>query len=140
MSFTNEEWFVIENLNDFVNATRALVYNNFGQWNKSKEDTAIDDMVVNPSEMDELDKLLTQQESTIIIKQHLRKQKNKLSSNIRYLVCDSLFLEIIKNLNDRIVSNTINSLVQKGLLESAYDDDLDDFIFWVKEDELPKTD
>ena len=47
---------------------------------------------------------------------------------------DKMFLAIIESLNERMVSNLLNSLVNKGLVETAYDDEDDDFIFWVKED------
>jgi hypothetical protein len=33
-----------------------------------------------------------------------------------------------------MVSNILNSLVNKGVLDSAYDDEQNDFIFWVKEE------
>ena len=57
------------------------------------------------------------------------------------MVSDDLFISIIQILNDRMVSNTLANLVSKGLVESAYDSELDDFIFWVKENyEKPETD
>jgi hypothetical protein len=34
-----------------------------------------------------------------------------------------------------MISNILNSLVNKGVLDSAYDSDQNDFIFWVKEEE-----
>ena len=49
-----------------------------------------------------------------------------------------------------MVSNILNQLVQKGLVESAFDTESNDFIFWVKdndklfknetETDLPETD
>ncbi|NBT08684.1 MAG: hypothetical protein EBS98_07780, partial [Chitinophagia bacterium] len=53
---------------------------------------------------------------------------------------------ILEELNSRLVSNILNSLVNKGLIESAYDSDTNDFVFWVKNDskdkqqEKPETD
>ena len=32
-----------------------------------------------------------------------------------------------------MVSNILNQLVNKGILESAYDEKSNDFIFWLKE-------
>lgn len=42
---------------------------------------------------------------------------------------------IITALNDRLVSNILNSLVNKGLIETAYDDSRNDFVFWVKDND-----
>lgn len=43
-----------------------------------------------------------------------------------------------------MVSNILNTLVNKGVLDSGYDSEKNDFIFWVKEDannqETPETD
>jgi len=41
-----------------------------------------------------------------------------------------------------MVSNIINSLVKKGLIETAFDSEKNDFIFWVKDNEQdkPETD
>jgi hypothetical protein len=60
------------------------------------------------------------------------------------MVNDQKFSEIISSLNDRMVSNILNSLVNKGLVETAYDSDSNDFIFWIpnndNKDENPETD
>jgi hypothetical protein len=37
-------------------------------------------------------------------------------------------------MNGRLVSNLLASLASKGLVESAYDEKLDDFVFWVNEE------
>jgi hypothetical protein len=41
-----------------------------------------------------------------------------------------------------MVSNIISGLVQKGLVETAFDEEANDFVFWVKknEEEKPETD
>ena len=59
---------------------------------------------------------------------------------------DKIFTDIVSRLNDRMVSNIIVGLVQKGLVETAFDDESNDFVFWVKEnenndtEEAPETD
>jgi hypothetical protein len=32
-----------------------------------------------------------------------------------------------------MTSNLLNGLVNRGLVETAYDDEAEDFVFWVKE-------
>jgi hypothetical protein len=51
-------------------------------------------------------------------------------------------MKIISAIGDRMTSNILNSLVNRGLVETAYDENADDFIFWVKENEndKPETD
>lgn len=41
---------------------------------------------------------------------------------------------MIETFNSRMVSNMLNNLVNKGVLETAYDSESDDFIFWTKND------
>ena len=137
------EWFIIPDLQIFTDRARAIVYHNFGVWNKDSEiDILIDDIADN--EKDDLDKILSHQESLVIVKQNLKKQKNKKTNLFRYLVNEKLFATIVEDLNARMVSNIINTLVTKGLVESAFDEKSNDFIFWIKDDanqtEKPETD
>lgn len=138
------EWYVINDLQEFTNKTRAIVYNNFGSWSSKTDENIKDpDFLIQDSEKDEFDRLLSYSESLVIVKELLKKQKHKSTKKIRYILNDSIFAEIVKNLNERIVSNIINSLSQKGLIESAFDSELNDFVFWVKDanqQEKPETD
>ena len=136
----NENWCIIKNLEDFINASRRLVFKNFGS--KSDDNFDIENILVNISTKDEkeMDDILSYSESLSIAKGLIRKQKNKKDTKqIRYLLNDKLFMQIIEDLNARMISNLLNSLVQKGLVESAYDNESNDFIFWIK-DEYKKTD
>ena len=138
---SDEEWFAVTDIEGLVTSARTLVYNNFGDWESKDEQDIVDSMVVKPDNMEEFDQLLTQEESTVIVQSLLKKQRHKTTKEIRYLISDTAFYDILQQLNDRLVSNTIASLVQKGLVESAYDSEIDDFVFWVKKDEeLPETD
>lgn len=136
------EWFIINDLNEFTDKVRAIVYNHFGSWdNKSEIDIMID--TVKDEEKDEFDSLLSHSEALVIVKQIVKIQKHKSSKKIRYMLSDELFMSIIENLNTRLTSNILNNLVKKGFVESAYDSDANDFVFWVKDedkDEKPETD
>jgi DNA-binding HxlR family transcriptional regulator len=137
------DWFVISDLEEFIDKARSIVYNNFGQWSDDiKNPVSIEN--VKPDEIEEFNKVLSHQESLLIVKQLIKKEKNKKTKKIRYVLDDQIFSKIINDLNNRMVSNILNNLVQKGLVESAFDDKVNDFIFWVKEDEKnlekPETD
>lgn len=134
---SESKWFVIPNLSEFTDKARAIVYNNFGVWqNKSDLDVVIDDVVEN--EKEEFNKILSHQESLIIVKENIKKERNKITKKTRYILNDEMFADIVHKLNDRMVSNIISGLVQKGLVETAFDNEVNDFVFWVKNDENEK--
>lgn len=145
MSSTNNEWFIINDIDDLTNSVRALVFNNFGksteQQVQEKEDDIVNNLLfeVDPKDQKELDEILSYSESLIIVKQYIKKQTNKKTDSIRYIMNNNMFLSIIESLNDRMVSNLLNSLVNRGLVETAYDAEEDDFIFWVKDDNDDKN-
>jgi hypothetical protein len=135
------EWFIVPNLSDFTDKARAIVYNNFGTWQK-EINTEIIFEEITENEQEEFNKILSHQESLVIIKENIKKEKNKRTKKYRYLLNDIIFANIVHQLNERMTSNIVNGLVQKGLIETAFDSESNDFVFWVKEDEKqkPKTD
>lgn len=142
-----DKWYVIHDMDAFTNHVRVLVYNAFGSGlTEYKDDPEIDDLIsVKPEDKDELDKILSFEESLNIATQIVKKQKNKKTNNIRYIVNDNIFLQVIESLNDRMVSNLLNNLVNKGVLESGFDNETNDFLFWIKDNdknknEKPETD
>jgi hypothetical protein len=78
----------------------------------------------------------------VIAKGLMKKQFNKKTKAERYLITDKMYMQLIEDMNDRMVSNVLNNLVNKGLLETGYDAESDDFVFWIKdnEKEIPETD
>ena len=134
-------WFIVPNLSDFTDKARAIVYNNFGTWQK-EINTEIIFEEITENEKEEFDKILSHQESLTIVKEKIKKEKNKKTKKYIYLLNDKIFADIVHQLNERMTSNIVNGLVQKGLIETAFDSESNDFIFWIKEDEnqKPKTD
>lgn len=134
---TNKDWYIIKDFESFVDSTRALVFNSFGkQKNESLEDA---ELSVLPEEQDELDRILSHNEASLIAKDILKKQTHKITKETRYLVSDISYMEFVNALNHRMVGNILNSLVNKGLVESSFDEQANDFVFWIKE-EKPETD
>jgi hypothetical protein len=139
------EWYIIPDLSEFTDRVRYIVYNNFGSWDdRSELDTLIDD--IKDAEKEELNKILSHQESLVIVKENIKTQRHKITKKTRYLLDDKIFTEIVSKLNDRMVSNIMVGLVQKGLVETAFDEKANDFVFWVKNNEYkeeiekPETD
>lgn len=135
----DEEWFAVKDFDGLVTSARTLVYNNFGKWDQD-EDTIVESMIDKPEDEEEFNQLLTHEESAVIVASLLKKQRNKKTQEIRYLISDETFYNMLQQLNDRLVSNTLNSLVNKGLVETGFDEKIDDFVFWVKDEKLPEAD
>lgn len=136
-----QEWFSINNLDEFTRSARVIVYNHFGKWKEESElDNLIDDVA--QEEKEDFDRILSQEESLLIVKEIAKKQAHKKTKEIRYMITDQMFMEIIDQLNNRMVSNVLQSLVNKGLVESSYDSNINDFVFWVKDENSnkPETD
>lgn len=142
---SESDWFVVPDIEEFTLKARSIVYSNFGSWENS-DDYEILTNDLKTKDKEELDKILSQQESLVIIKENLKKEKNKRTSEVRYTLNDKIFAEIIAKLNDRMISNIITNLVKKGLVETAFDNEANDFVFWVRENyenkdaEKPETD
>ena len=136
MNSFEEEWFIIKDIDMFINYTRNMIYENYGETK-----TGDSPKELNSEETQELDKVLSFDESLTIVKSLTRKQKNKKNNKIRFIVNDNSYMKIISSLTDRMTSNILTSLVNKGVVETGYDSEQNDFIFWVKNDqkEKPKT-
>jgi len=131
----NDQWFFISDFDNFVDHSRSLVFKFFGEVNNIADDSMTASLAkLSREEIKEMDETLTHEESAIIIKNHAKQQINRKTKQIRYCLTDKLLQSIIEDLNSRMVSNILNSLVNKGVLDSAYDDEQNDFIFWVKEE------
>jgi hypothetical protein len=52
-----------------------------------------------------------------------------------YKIKEDDYDDFLVQLNRRMVSNIVKDLVSKGLVESAFDNEKNDFVFWVKGDE-----
>jgi len=132
--------YIINDIDDFVLTTRSLVFNNFGKDKNTDFNDLLQDVSI--EDFDEFNRVLSQEESLVITKNICKKQINKKTKHIRYVITDMSFIEIVTSLNDRMISNILNNLVNKGLLETAFDAEANDFVFWTKNEnkEKPETD
>lgn len=128
---SNKDQYIITDLDAFTLSARKLIYNGFGKGMVENQDEftkLITD--ISQEALEELNQILSQKEAVIIVKQLIIEQKHKTKNKIRYLLNDKIFEEIIEALNSRFVSNMLSNLASKGLIESAYDPEINDFIFW----------
>jgi len=133
--------YIIDDLDQFTDSARRLVYNGFGKGAVEDPDEFTELVTkIEPEEEKELNKVLSHDEALIIVKSMAKEQKHKYEDKSRYLIDEKIFSQIIEAMNARLVSNILTSLANKGLIESAYDSDINDFVFWVKDNEPPETD
>lgn len=133
------ERYIITDIDLFVESTRVLVYSLFGT-NKNDEDEENFNLsydALTEDEQIEIDKCLTHQESAVIAKDFV---KIKTKKNKKFhTISDQEYVSFMEALNSRLVSNMLNSMTRLGILESAFDDKSNDFIFWVADENNNKT-
>ena len=129
-------YYTITDLDQFIESTRVLVFDAFGKAdNHDPDQLALYLQELKPQEQIELNSVLTQQESLNIAKDFIKEKiKNKKTV---YIISEKKYMAMIESFNERLVSNMLKNLTQIGLLESAYDSELNDFIFWIKEQDQP---
>jgi hypothetical protein len=145
MKDQNEPWFYINDLDGFVDNSRQLVFKFFGQSNEIADDSLTASLAsLGDLDQEELDKTISHEEAAVIIKNRAKIQINRKSKQKRYCLNDEILQLIIEDLNSRMVSNILTKLVGDGIIESAFDTEKNDFIFWVKEQDdqnsKPETD
>jgi len=129
-------WYQIKDLTGFINHARELVFKSFGQINEdANDDITYTLSVLAPKDQEELDKILTYDECFIMAKNHMKIKISKKTKTENYYVNDMILSKILESFNNRMVSNILSKLVNDGLLDSAFDSEKNDFVFWVKDDE-----
>lgn len=126
--------YIITDIKEFIDAVRRIVYAGFGQ--DITEDIDLFAHAFESIDEDELDETLTLQECMSIAKNQklITAQASKTTKEKRFIITEKNYIKMIEDFNARLVSNLLSSLVAKGLIESAYCEEENDFIFWVKDD------
>jgi hypothetical protein len=125
-------WYKIKDLVGFINHARELVFKLFGEVNeKADDDITYTLSELAPKDKEELDRILTYDECVVIARNHIKIKISKKTKRESYFVNDTILSEILESFNSRMVSNILAKLVSDGLLDSAFDTEKNDFIFWV---------
>ena len=139
----NDDWLEIADINAFSDYIRNVVYINFKDEDfQDDEITATEWNIdlnaeldnISKTDMEEMDSILDKDETLVIIKSDCKKIRHKQTKEVKYVMNDNMLYKMIEHVNQRMVSNIIYKLVSSGLLESAFDDERNEFIFWKKED------
>ena len=143
-----EGWMEIVNIDKLVDFSRRVIYYNFDEANDDLDD---DDFMkkiekIESKDSTEMDKVLPRDEVKAIFSGLVVKKRNKNTKKVALFIKEEDYEEVLAQLNQRMVSNIVKGLVSRGLVESAFDSEKNDFVFWVRTDyddrkrENPETD
>jgi hypothetical protein len=128
----DSDWYRINDLTGFINHARELVFKSFGEVNELSNDelaTTLSELA--PKDKEELNRILTYEECLVMARNIIKIKTSKKTKKESYYVNNIILSEMLESFNSRMVSNILVKLVNDGLLDSAYDSDKNDFVFWV---------
>ena len=131
-----DDWLEISNSTKLINFSRKLVYYNFDDETALMDDETFLDKIDNiQNDYDpEMDVLLPFDECEIIFSSF-----TFLDDKLLYITDDD-YDTFLMQMNRRMISNIVQGLVKKGVLHTAFDNEKNDFIFWVKTEEEMESD
>lgn len=143
-----EGWMEIVNIDKLVDFSRRVIFYNFDEENNDLDDKDFMKKIEKIEHKDsaEIDKVLPTNEVKAIFSDVVVKKRNKKTKKINLFIREEDYEEVLAQLNQRMVSNIVKGLVAKGLVDSAFDSEKNDFVFWVRTDyddrksENPETD
>jgi hypothetical protein len=120
----------ITNVDEFVESIRSIILENFYENDAKlpKEISKFDELM--KTKREKIEEKLTIQEAKNIIKPILKTVINSVGQE-EYTVSHRNFKRMLDQLNRRIISNILMELVSEGLIETGFDEEKNDFIFWV---------
>ena len=126
-----KKWLEIANVKKLIDFSRRIVYHNFDDENEHLTDKdflkKVDSIKVDDAEMDSL---LPYNECKNIIKPFLVRVVTK--NEIYFKIEEDHYDVFLNQLSRRMISNIVKDLVSKGMVESAFDNEKNDFVFWIK--------
>lgn len=140
---SDEGWLEVSDVSAFAEYIRNLVYVNFKEDELNEEQlkqeewehTLTEELKnLSQDEMEEMENVLDKNECASIIKEDCKKIRNKRTQEVKYIMNDTILYDMIDHVNQRMISNIISKLVKQGLLETAFDTEKNEFIFWKAED------
>jgi hypothetical protein len=130
--YENEDLiYVMENKAEFINQVRRIVFAGFGL--KDLKDTELSELIAEIDEK-EMDSTISFAECEVIAEEYI--EQKKFRRKTKYFLSDKKFNQFVEAVNSRLVSNIITELVDIGQLDSAWDSEANDFIFWVPDNKI----
>lgn len=131
-----EGWLEVVNLEKLINFSRKLVYYNFDNKSEKLNDKDFLDKIskIETQSEPEIEEVLPYNEMETIFGQYLKRKIHKTTKQKAWFIMEEDYDLVLSQMNERMVSNIVRNLVKKGLVESAFDSEQNDFVFWVKKD------
>ena len=126
----DETMYIMQNPTEFINQIRRLVFAGFGLKDLDEDELQF---LISEIDEEEMNKTISFEECKLIASEYF--QPKKFKKKIKYVLTEENFSNLVEAINARLVSNLLTELVDSGHLESAWDNEANDFIFWVKENE-----
>ena len=123
-----QKWYEIDDIDDFIKSLRKMVLSAF--FEEERKGDVFNDLF--KSREKELDEKLSIEETYSILSPMVESKQNDIGKK-EFIISDKIFEKMVENLNRRIISNLLLDLVKTGQLESAFDSEKNDFIFWPKD-------
>ena len=144
----DEGWMEIVNIDKLVDFSRRVIFYNFDEDNDDLDDEDFMKKIekIESKDSAEMNKVLPRDEVKAIFLDLIVKKRNKNTKQVAMFIKEEDYEEVLAQLNQRMVSNIVKGLVSRGLVESAFDSEKNDFVFWVRTDyddrkrENPETD
>jgi len=118
--------YFINDLSRFIEASRVLVYSLFGS-DSDTSNIVLSMKNLSKEQKQEINSCLTQKEAGIIAIEFL------IKSQEGYSISETSYNKFLDSLMSRLTSNLLAKMVSQGELETAFDDESGEFIFWTKE-------
>lgn len=130
----DEDWMEVVNVDKLINFSRKIIYQNFDRANDALDDLAFIDKVkaMRVKDNPELNRILPYKEAYLIFSEYLITQED--DGKLRYYIKNDDYDTYLNKLNERMVSNIVQNLVSKGYVETAFDNEKNDFVFWVNKE------
>ena len=144
----DEGWMEIVNIDKLVDFSRRVIFYNFDEDNDDLDDEDFMKKIekIESKDSAEMNKVLPRDEVKAIFLDLIVKRRNKNTKQVAMFIKEEDYEEVLAQLNQRMVSNIVKGLVSRGLVESAFDSEKNDFVFWVRTDyddrklQKPETD
>jgi len=121
--------YVIKDLDQFAVYIRKISLHKFSETNKVVDDEFSSSFLKEKENIKNDDEIISIKEVENIIFSLARENNEE-----ELLLNDKILNNIIEAINERIVTNLLNILANKDIVESAFDEKVNDFVFWIKEE------
>jgi molecular chaperone DnaK (HSP70) len=125
-----QEWYEIIDLFGFTSSLREMIIEDFYSEEEKFKKNKFGGLFKEQKE--QIEKRLSLQEAENIVSSFVKTKKDNLGNQF-YTISKKSLAKALKDLNTRITSNILKDLVSKGVIDTAYDNEKNDFIFWIKD-------